>query len=134
AVQYRGSCYRRIARTATTGSGARSGFSHKLFSSATGSKAEALRRRPAVRGSEAIADRERCVGIAMVLADEVGHVAADPGDARRRAPMLAVGLGIFETREGSSAAHCGLNRKAAVRIDGPCGLPDEASRESPIRS
>src|SRR5262249_12667517 len=84
--------------------------------------------------SKTVADRQRCVGIAIVLTDKVAHVASDPGDPSGSTPVLAVGLRIFESRERSSGADCSLNCKAAIRIDRPGGLADEASREAAIGS
>ena len=39
----------------------------------------------------------------MILAQEIRHVAANPGQARRGAPVLPERLRIFETRERSRA-------------------------------
>src|ERR1019366_5092725 len=73
---------------------------------------------------EAVAQGEDSVGVAAVLAQEIGSVAAHHGEAGGGAPVLAESLAVLRLGVHALAvlAHDSLERQSAIDIDGVAGV------------
>src|SRR5258708_3836049 len=81
---------------------------------------------------EAVAEGQDGVGVAVVLAQEIGGVPAQQGEAGGGAPVLAEGLTVlgFGVHALAVLAHDCFEGQAAIDVDGVSGVRHHGAREA----
>src|ERR1700722_14039891 len=84
--------------------------------------------------SKAIAQRQKRERIAMILAEKIAIVAANPTVSGGAAPMLSEGLGILGAQPASAPvlAHRRIHGHAAIGIDGVLRVCQDRAREAKL--